>query len=519
MKKILYVIFLFSSFNSSGQITPDKLQRVIMDHLSIESPRFKDEKSVASFYEKNNHELTWMRSQDNELRSELLTILGSADDYGMDHKDYQNSIVNSLISGWIPDSAMDTILTDFRLTDAAIHFFSDLKNGKEPSLRYKGIEFKPDNISIASILATNCSVPGLQSITKLVESNSREYVNAKNLLLHFNRIMGETGFTEVTIKSNKADTTNLPLVTRLFQLGVLDSIKSVDQKTLIQKIQKAQKMLNVLNDGKLGTYTIAALNIPIWQRKEELKTAMNYIRWFEAMRKGGSLGLLNIPSTNFFLYSNDTISLFSKIIAGKPSTPTPTLSSKITEVIVYPYWHVPFNIATRELLPSIQRNIRFLEQGNFEVLNKQGMVVDPYKINWQSLSTSNFPYSIRQSTGCDNALGVLKFNFYNPFTVYLHDTPGRGLFFMHKRFFSHGCMRVEKPVELASILLKEKASGIESLTKQCLKDQKPKTIQLPQPLPLIVFYSTAWYNESGEIQFFEDVYHKLSFEKPAIAKL
>ena len=89
---------------------------------------------------------------------------------------------------------------------------------------------------------------------------------------------------------------------------------------------------------------------------------------------------------------------------------------------------------------------------------------------------------------------------------------------MNKRFFSHGCMRVQKPVELAALLLKEKASGIDNLTKQCLKDQKPKTIQLSEPLPLIVFYSTAWYNEFGEIQFFEDIYNKLSFEKPSIAK-
>jgi L,D-transpeptidase YcbB len=125
------------------------------------------------------------------------------------------------------------------------------------------------------------------------------------------------------------------------------------------------------------------------------------------------------------------------------------------------------------------------------------------------LSTSYFPYTIRQSTGCDNSLGLLKFNFYSPFTVYLHDTPSKGLFEINKRFFSHGCMRVEKPVDFAQFLLQEKAEYIDSLTSQCLREQKPKTIPLADILPVVVLYSTAWYNNKGEIIFYTDVYNKL----------
>ena len=518
MKKIFLAILIVSFFYSSAQVTPDKLRLVILDEVSIKLRHFNYEESIIVFYEKNHYQLAWLKCQDIALRSELFKILGAADDYGLEPRDHHYTFIDSLNSGWIPRSVMDTILTDVRLTAAAIHFLSDLKYGKAPVLRYSGLDFKPDITAVASLLATHSSVTGLKELIKIVEPYSREYFNAKSLLQRFNRIMDKDDFADVIIKSNKVEATNLPLVARLYHLGILDSISNVDQKTLIQKVQKAQKMMDVLNDGKLGTYTIAALNVPLWYRKEELKTAMNYMRWFEAMGNGTMMGLLNIPSANFFVYDFNTIKLYSKIIAGKPSTPTPTLSSKVTEVIVYPYWNVPYNIATKELLPLIKKNIRFLEQENFQVLNKQGKVVDPYKINWHSLSASNFPYSIRQSTGCDNALGILKFNFYNPFTVYLHDTPGRGLFFMGKRFFSHGCMRVEKPVELAGILLKEKASGIDSLTSKCLRDQKPTVIQLSQPLPLVVFYSTAWYTEFGEIQFFEDVYHKLSFERPSIVK-
>lgn len=242
------------------------------------------------------------------------------------------------------------------------------------------------------------------------------------------------------------------------------------------------------------------------------------MRYLVGIREHGNLVLLNIPSANIYIYISDTIALYSKVIVGKPATPTPTLSSRITEVIVYPYWHVPFKIATKEILPLIKRNIGYLADNDMQVLDKNGKVLNPAKINWQSLSTSYFPYVLRQSTGCDNALGVLKFNFYSPYSVYLHDTPDKGLFYLNKRYFSHGCMRVEKPVEFSQILLKEKASDIDTLIRQCLKEQKPKTIRLTESLPLVVLYSTAWYTAQGEIRFYDDIYRKSVAGKNPVAK-
>jgi murein L,D-transpeptidase YcbB/YkuD len=177
---------------------------------------------------------------------------------------------------------------------------------------------------------------------------------------------------------------------------------------------------------------------------------------------------------------------------------------------MYPYWNVPNKIATKELLPSIKRDPAFLERNNFQVLNKQRELVDPRKINWHSLSTSNFPYLIRQSTGCDNSLGIVKLNFYNPFTVYLHDTPGKGLFFLNKRYFSHGCMRVEKAMELAKLVASKHEFTIDTIeSKGCTINQAPLVLAADKPMNLIVLYSTAWYDNKGAIFFSEDVYKKL----------
>jgi murein L,D-transpeptidase YcbB/YkuD len=201
--------------------------------------------------------------------------------------------------------------------------------------------------------------------------------------------------------------------------------------------------------------------------------------------------------------------LESKIIVGKPSTPTPLLSSRVTEVILYPYWMVPHSIATKELLPSIKRNAGYLDANGYQVINLQGRVMDPYDINWAAMSVSYFPYIIRQSTGCDNALGLVKLNFYNPYSVYLHDTPNKSLFSLNRRYFSHGCMRVGKAMELARYVLKDNTMAIDTLTqKGCLFNQSPITVPADEHIPVFVLYNTAWIDAAGMVSFSEDIYRK-----------
>jgi murein L,D-transpeptidase YcbB/YkuD len=269
-------------------------------------------------------------------------------------------------------------------------------------------------------------------------------------------------------------------------------------------------MFDVYADGRLSSAVLSAFNVSLNRRIKELALFINYMRWMDDVKNRSFLAVLNIPAAYLFVYQDRNIILDSKVITGKPSTPTPTLSSTITEVILYPYWMVPKKIATRELLPRIKRNPGYIDAYNYQVLNSAGRVVNPYSINWYGLSTSYFPYTLRQCTGCDNALGIIKFNFYNPFTVYLHDTPTKELFKLEQRFFSHGCMRVEKPLELARLVLGYNRIAVDTITaKGCLKQQAPLPVRVEKPLPLYVMYSTVWFNRDGEIRFYGDVYGKL----------
>jgi murein L,D-transpeptidase YcbB/YkuD len=466
---------------------------------------------INQFYQLNNFRFGWMENKN--AQNEFLGILNLADSFGLNQGDYQFQFFKTYNPSQDLKNLNDSIDADVRLTDAAIHFFSELKFGNRiPSFGYTGLPYDPaSNDNIPSLLLT-CLKGSLKNLIAAVEPKATEFISVLHRLNWFLKMVEDTNFEDAKITSKNVDETNRPLLLRLYQLGITDTVlKTKDRKIIIEKLKKAQSFFDLLNDGTLRSTALAALNIPLKQRIEELRIALNYLRWTEQIKQTSSVLLLNIPSAYFMVYDKGKIVLDSKVIVGKPSTPTPTLTSTITQVILYPFWNVPYKIATKELLPSIKRSIEFLESGSYQVLNNEGKVLDPYKINWKNLSANYFPYHIRQSTGCDNALGIVKFEFYNPFTVYLHDTPSKGLFSFSKRYFSHGCMRVEKPVELAHLLLGSNRIAIDTLTaKGCLYQQAPKPLAVEKELPVIILYSTVWYNKEGEIKFYDDVYGKLN---------
>lgn len=344
----------------------------------------------------------------------------------------------------------------------------------------------------------------------LIEQRTPEYISIKWMIGWFHSVMAGNDFREVLIRSTKATNANKELFIKLYQLGLLDSAtQNLSGKELKTKIRLAQELFNLPADSILRSSLVSALNIPLRYRLEELKMALNTIRALYCIKQSSTVVIVNIPSATLLVYDQGKNILDSRIIVGKRSTPTPTLSSKITDVVLYPYWMVPYSIATKEILPAVKRNIGYLDAGNYQVIDHSGKVVNPYRINWQSLSPSNFPYVIRQATGCDNSLGLVKFNFYNPYSVYLHDTPSKNLFSYNKRYFSHGCMRVQKAMELAHIILKDNSIVLDTLEdKGCLRNQSPVTVNADQQIPVFVIYSTAWTDGNGRVIFNEDVYGK-----------
>lgn len=234
------------------------------------------------------------------------------------------------------------------------------------------------------------------------------------------------------------------------------------------------------------------------------------MKWLQcALQSDARTIVVNIPSADLVVFQGGKSIFYSKVVVGKPSTPTHTVSGNIKYIILYPYWMVPKSIATKELLPKIKRDREFLENNNFQVLDNNGKIIDPSLVDWASLSRTFFPYQLRQSTGCDNSLGILKFDFYNPFSAYLHDTPEKYLFSRKSRFYSHGCIRVEKAMELAHLLLADNSMAVDTLINNpCRINQRPEYVPLKAPVNIFIVYSRAWPTQQGELNFYNNIYRQ-----------
>ncbi|MDB5241397.1 MAG: hypothetical protein JWP57_2022 [Spirosoma sp.] len=237
-----------------------------------------------------------------------------------------------------------------------------------------------------------------------------------------------------------------------------------------------------------------------------IRQTLNFYRYtnrFEADK----FVLVNIPAGELNVFSRTGERLLPmQVIAGKADKRTPCMTTYIKGIVAYPYWNVPRNIALEEMLPKMQRNLSFIYDQNLQILDEKDHEVDPEEIDWQSLSTTNFPYRVRQASGCENSLGLIKFELENPLAIYLHDTNSRDLFTVTSdRWRSHGCVRVQKPVELANLVLGKKTFD-SGFMNRCLIDQKPKLLTIPKRVPVFIAYNTADVDATGQLRIYRDVY-------------
>lgn len=512
LKNLFLWIMALQSSIAICQITPKQLAQYIAEKKFPNTIDNRRAVEINSFYEYLKYKTAWIKETNLENRIILFEALKQSSTLGLRENDYQYNFIEVLKkSNTYLQTISDSIDAEILLTDAAIHFYKEITMGNtKPSLGFNGIDEVLECYDIPTILAEYVLKKKLTLLQKDINPTLKEIAALEAKIKWINDIMANDNFKEVVIVSNKVVITNEPLIAKLYQLGITkEATKSIKDTSLISNVKEAQKHFSLLADGVLRKTVLEELNVPIAKRLAQLKLAINYYRWLSCFSQHRSTIVVNIPAAYLKVYRDDNIVLEMRMIVGKKTTPTPTLLSTVNEVILYPYWHVPYSIATKELLPHIKESASFIDKGNYQVLNATGKIMDPYSINWRTFSTSYFPFIIRQSTGCDNALGLLKLNFYSPDGVYLHDTPNKNLFTLNKRYFSHGCMRMEKPIELGHLVVKNNAIAIDTLTqKGCLRNQAPITVHADVHMPVLVWYNPVGIDDTGRVLFFEDVYGK-----------
>jgi murein L,D-transpeptidase YcbB/YkuD len=274
---------------------------------------------------------------------------------------------------------------------------------------------------------------------------------------------------------------------------------------LEQAVKAFQERHGLAADGAIGPGTLAALNVPVARRIDQIRINLERGRWTLHEIKGEFV-LVDVAGFDVSYFRNDEPVWTSKVVVGRDSRETPIFRSTITYVVFNPTWTIPPGILVKDKLPELKRNPGALKRMNIRVLDGSGREVNPYSVNWASYGPSRLPpYQFVQDPGPNNALGLVKIMFPNPYLVYLHDSPAKSLYEQDQRAFSSGCIRVQRPFELAELVLNDPQWNQQAI-QDVLATKQTRTVNLKKPIPVLILYWTAQPRADGQINFRNDIY-------------
>ena len=287
--------------------------------------------------------------------------------------------------------------------------------------------------------------------------------------------------------------------------GLIDSAGLASDSGLIKVIQSFQLQHGLDADGRIGRRTAEALMMTDAQRYRS--KALSLERWRQDHAWSDSCIYVNIPSYRLEVREGEQITEEFRVVVGAPKDATPEIESAIEYLVAYPFWNVPRSISTEEILPKQQGDSSYLARNRYSVFDRSGNKVEATAIDWSDVSASSFDYRFRQDGGSYNALGMMKFIFPNKHSVYIHDTNAKRHFAKEDRALSHGCVRLENPMALATHLLEQDGAkhAADSLD-HWISNRKRQRIDLDRPVPIYIRYRTAAGDDEGRPLYYRDVY-------------
>jgi murein L,D-transpeptidase YcbB/YkuD len=343
-----------------------------------------------------------------------------------------------------------------------------------------------------------------------------EYARLQNALIIYKEIADHGGWPSVSkgakLKRGDRGERVSELRRRLIVTGDLISEGTREENTFDEELHNSvirfQRRHGLKEDGVIGPETIKTLNVPVEKRIHQIEINMERLKLMpEDM--GKRYIAVNIAAFELAVIENENIALNMKVIVGKPFWHSPLFSAKMTHLVFNPSWYAPNSIAIKEILPKIKKEADYLVKEGIKVYEKEKGYreeLDASAINWTDITADNFKYRLVQVPGILNPLGKIKFVFPNEYNVYLHDTPAKVLFERSSRAFSHGCIRIEKPVELAEYLLRDDPAWTSERILAMIDGGKEVKIKIPSPVNIHILYLTAWVDKDNVLQFREDVY-------------
>lgn len=480
------------------------------------------------FYAQRDYQPVWVLENDSgALLDTALALIGQADEEGLSGRDYHIETLRRLREA-SPDHG--SLSLELGITQSLLALAHDLYRGRltaasaDPDWHIPQQSF--DSVDFLQKNSASANPAGLEQALAGLSPDIPQYRVLKQLLARL-RALAAAGTVWMRIPGDipsihpQTRHTAIPLIRQRIreahsvfekpEYDIADDDSNLYDDRLVKAIKAFQQQYGLNADGVIGKNTRQAMNMTIVEHIQQLRITLERLRWLP--RKSSSRYILvNIAGFNLAAIRNNERVLEMRIVVGRDYRSTPSFSSRISHLVVNPYWNVPASIASKDLLPKQQHNPGFFASEGIRVFSdyRHESEVNPDSINWRGLS--RLPYVLRQEPGRKNALGTIKFMFPNPFSIYLHDTPYKSLFQRDIRTFSSGCIRLEKPLQLAEFVLGpnfEKAGIAEKIGSG-----KTQTVHLPESVPIYLLYLTAWSDEQSEVHFSSDVYGR---DKRALA--
>ncbi len=553
---LLIVLFCGSGFNSASsarpQLATSTTNSVRTPQLSSESqawlgtaigsgsfpdlrwPDFSDYRQhVKKLYELNGNSLWWVKGMEPTPQArQVIALMLQADQKGLSADDYDGPRWNNRLAKLKPATPQpmeaDAVKFDLALTVCAMRYISDLHIGKvnpkhlafafdEESKKYDLAEFLTDHVAnggdVAGALAqVEPPYPGyrrtmqaLQTYMELAKKDDGEQLpTIKKTIVPGDAYPGIPRLTrELRLVGDLPANANVPEDQSIYSGALVDAVKNF------------QRRHGRDPNGRIDTQTLADLNVPLSRRVRQMQLTLERWRWLPPISQPPVVA--NIPEFRLRAYDKDfNVAVMMNVVVGKAyGHDTPVFSDTMQYVVFRPYWEVPSSITRGELIPHIARDPDYLSKKGFEVVDSRQNVVATGTVSSEVLSQLRAgKLFIRQKPGPKNALGLAKFIFPNSYNVYMHDTPSTEFFARSRRDFSHGCIRLEHPADLAGWVLRDNPGWTPEHIHAAMNGEATQQVNLAHPIPVLIVYGTVVVPEDGVVYFYDDIYgHDAALEK------
>jgi murein L,D-transpeptidase YcbB/YkuD len=498
-------------------------------------PNFSDyDKHLQKFYESYGYSLPWVREmQPTAQAQQVIAVLLKADQMGLSAEDYDGPRWSERFGKLKPaapqPSEADAVRFDAALTVCVMRYVSDLHIGKVnpkhfdfdldvEAKKYDLPEFLKEHVVDAS------DVAGVLGQVEPPYPGYRRTIQALHTYLELAKEFGGEPLPAIQKTIAPGDSyPGVPQLVRLLRLvgdlpadANLPADGTVYQGPLVDAVKSFQRRLGRTPDGRISPQTLADLNVPLIGRVRQMQLTLERWRWLPVSYQKSPV-VANIPEFRLRAYDeNFKVAVTMNVVTGKAySHDTPVFSDTMEYVIFRPYWNVPYSIAKAEFFPRIAKDPDYLSKKGFDVVDSRQEVVTSGTVTGDVLEQLRAgKLFVRQKPGPKNSLGLVKFIFPNNYNIYMHDTPEQEFFSKTRRDFSHGCIRLERPADLAVWVLRNNPGWNMEHVRAAMNGDTTQQVNLTHPIPVLIVYATVIVTEDGIVQFYDDIYgHDAALEK------